>query len=165
MRPSELAEILYGVRGALEALGPRSAQYARDRLKSVDADISMRLRNAGHDPGMCAATADELKLRLISPGGNDRPLEEDVIARCLREAADIDGCQGLEHRSVGRWAEFVNRAVFGGPGGLADEDKHLPVRPWVQARGIDTGDMTALARAFVEWTREADAVFRSVRFS
>lgn len=160
MRLSELAETLYGVRCAREALGPRGNAIARDRLRSLDVDLCTRLRNAGHDPGETALEVDELKLRMIAAGENGERTR-DEIARCIEHVGEIDGSAGFPHRTVARWAEFVSRAMLAGV--AIPDDTDLPVRPWVKARDLDTSDMTVMAEAFVEWTREVMAIFEKRR--
>lgn len=169
MRPVEVAEVLFQIRVTREGLAGRKTsrggvKIELDTLKSLDTQLCMHLRNAELDPGSSAEDVDRLKLDLLHE--RVEPQQGDIVRRCLEEAAELDGCSGLMHRIVGRWAEFVNRAVFGadenGQALIAD-DALLPVRPWVKTRGVDTCDMSAMASAFVEWTREVNEAFRCSR--
>lgn len=113
---------------------------------------------ADHTERFCEACRknSEEHARLLSAAS-----AQDVIADCLEKVARLDNSDATPHRTVGRWAEFVNRAVLG-PRLVAD-DALLPVRKWVKARKVDTGDYVAMAKAFVDWTREANAAFETER--
>jgi hypothetical protein len=93
-----------------------------------------------------------------------KPSTNDSIASALLEAARIEGSEYLLHRGVSRWNTFVQRAVFGDEPGaksrFLEDDRGLPVRPWIHKHGVDTGDLVALAKGYVEWVREACAVFK-----
>jgi len=155
---TDIAEIAWRTRCFLEQHGRRRAETAA--IRDIDVLVTDCLRNLGHDPGKTAEDADNLKLELLR-SGDDTDSGRDSVARCLEEVARLDNSDATPHRTVGRWAEFVNRAVFGPT--ILKDDPVLPVYPWVKARKIDTGDYVVMAKAFVEWTREANEAFAERR--
>jgi hypothetical protein len=171
---AELAEALYQSRLVLEGLGGRQKEnvvIARDHARSCHDAIQALLRVRGHDPGSTSTDADDLKLALIGTKSAQevRPTarERDSILDALLEAAESDGSELFLHRTVGRWAAFFARAVLAHDEvvrGAMKDDPLLPVRPWIKERGIDTGDLVAMARAYAEWTKEANDIFSRRRF-
>lgn len=65
MSTSDVAEMLYATRLALECGGKRAAfGYLLEGNAKL---LTAILRDAGHDPGKTALEADALKLRIIDP--------------------------------------------------------------------------------------------------
>lgn len=172
MDPIELVEMLYQVRGAIAECG-KKVPIAKDSMKRIEGELVLHIRQAGHDPGTTAEHADKLKLKLM---GSKRPRASkplppptparDSILECLEEAARVSGCEMTPHRVVGRWAEFVGRSIFGlKPNGtsLVPDDPETPVGTWVREHDVDTGDIHALAVAYLEWTREVCSNFHKQR--
>lgn len=159
MRPTDLAEALFKLRCFLEQNAKLKKRVEAIALVDLESFVTGHLRNLGHDPGRSAEDADALKLSLIHAVDEPKPAGDEIL-RCLEDVVDSDNV-GSPYRVVGRWAEFVNRAVLG-PMIVAD-DPFLPVFLWVKARGIDTQDFTAMARAFAEWSREATEAFEKGR--
>lgn len=151
-----VAEILFRVRSALEGMPRKSA--AKGPLEAVSALAAALLESSGERAGMTADDADILKLALMRRRDEEPP----GLEVSLLEAASSSGCDGLIHRVVGRFAEFVNRAMFSARGefkGIVEDDPWLPVAPWVKERGCDTGDLKELGRAFMDWTKASREEF------
>ena len=154
MKLSDLAELCYRLRGR-----GKKDSISRDDLREIEEWAVSCLRDRGFDPGRTADSADGLKLRLIR--GEDAEVvgetKGDDVASRLYEVVRLDGCDITPYKAVGRWADFVNRVVLAPK--LMDDDPVLPVAAWIQRRPVDTGDFADLARAFAEWTEEANAAF------
>lgn len=153
----DMAEILYRARSGLEALGRKGQASAKDALSGIAELAAFSLRASGEDPGKTSEDADALKVSLLRRESPAPPLE-DSIGR----AAQIGGCDGLVHRAVGRFSEFVQRATFAAKGeykGIVEDDPWLPVAPWVHERGYDMGDLRQAGVAFADWTKAAGEEF------
>lgn len=164
MKPTDLAEILWNVRCAIERFGKKKLETVS--LRNIDALVTLHLMNMGHDPGATPEAADDLKLKMLRSGvthGHVQAADAPpcVISECLERVVELDNAQATPYRVVGRWAEFVNRAVLAPE--IVPDDPVLPVRPWVKARKIDVNDFTAAAQAFADWTCEVNEKFAAVR--
>lgn len=176
--PAALAEALYNLRRAREMLADRRAARemqtaARDALAAADRELSAYAREVGFEPGESAAAADAAKLVLVHAHAlvdHTRVRELDTSSAALERAARAEGsdCKPL-NVVLGRVCEFMARWVYARtltlPDGrvlaaLMEDDPHLPVGPWLEARGgpPQDWDLPAWVALYEQWQAEAFAV-------
>lgn len=176
---TEAVEALYNIRCALEA-SKKTDSIVKMHLQYAESALKMGLTNTGLNVGVTSNDADQAKLAVLKIKDNnaqivvERTVEKikevkievkvptDHVQTCMEKAGDISGSQSV-HKELGRFNEFVHRAIFCNPDeSLMPDDPDLPVYEWIRKKcpdGIYTNDLYAMGNLYVEWTAEVGKIF------